>query len=223
VTTIPVCIFAKPPVPGRVKTRLAQRIGETEAAELAAAMLADVWATVENIKGAVPVLAATEAGPFDIEVPDERIWLQPPGDLGWRIEGILRRGLESAPAVIALGADSPFVTALDLAQGIEHLQSGRTVLGPCDDGGFYLLGLHDCPPSLLAGIPWSSERTLQRTRSRLQMHGMRVSQLRTLFDVDTIADLQQLCTELESLPREVAPRTREWLQGKQWSALSFQR
>src|SRR5690349_17006411 len=111
VTGIPICIFAKPPVPGRVKTRLAQSIGPAEAAKLAAAMLRDVCSVVETLTEVVPVLAATEAGSFGIDVPAEKIWLQQSGDLGLRIECILRRALETAPAAIALGADTPLVTS----------------------------------------------------------------------------------------------------------------
>jgi hypothetical protein len=201
-----------------VKTRLAQSIGATHAAELAAAMLYDVWSVVKGLTGVVPVLAATEPGNFGIDVPDERIWLQPTGDLGSRIERILQRGLETAPAAIALGADAPFITAVHLTRAIQHLQSRDAVLGPCDDGGFYLLGMHRCPAGLLAGIPWSSEHTLRETEARLRAHGMGVVQIATLFDVDTIADLQRLRSELRNVPLGIAPRTRKWLDETAWSA-----
>lgn len=215
---IPVCIFAKPPVPGRVKTRLAQAIGAIHAAELAAAMLRDVWCVVNSLGGVVPVLAATESGNFGIDVPDQRIWLQQPGDLGSRIECILQRGLQSAPAAIALGADTPLITAVHLAEAIDQVRSGNAVLGPCSDGGFYLLGLANCPPGLLAGIPWSSERTLIETESRLAAQGMRVARTHTLCDVDTVSHLQQLRSELQKVRPDIAPRTRKWLDESRWSA-----
>ena len=217
-TRIPICIFAKPPVPGRVKTRLARAIGPTQAAELAAAMLRDVWSVVTSFPGVIPVLAASGVANFGIDVSDERIWLQPPGDLGMRIESILQRALKTAPAAIALGADVPLITAAHLTGAIDQLQSGHTVLGPCDDGGFYLLGLHRCPPGLLAGLPWSSEHTLQETEARLRAHGMRPARLHTLFDIDTVAELQQLRGELQKLPPAVAPLTRRWLDETEWSA-----
>lgn len=218
VTGIPICIFAKPPIPGRVKTRLAQSIGPAQAAKLATAMLRDVWSVVRTLAEAVPVLAAAEAGSFGIDVPAERIWLQQSGDLGLRIECILRRGLETARAAIALGADTPLVTSAHLIQAIDCLKSGDAVIGPCDDGGFYLLGMRCCPPSLLAGINWSTEHTLRETELRLRAHGMNAARISTVFDVDNVADLQRLCSELRKLPSEVAPQTRQWLDETTWSA-----
>jgi len=218
VTGIPICIFAKPPVPGRVKTRLAQSIGPAQAAKLAAAMLRDVWSVVATLTEVVPVLAAAQAGSFGIDVPAERVWLQQSGDLGLRIECILRRGLETAAAVIALGADTPLVTVVHLRQAIDCLKSGDAVVGPCDDGGFYLLGVRRCPPGLLFGINWSTEHTLRETELRLRAHAMNTARIPTVFDVDTVADLQRLCSELRNLPPEIAPQTRQWLDETAWSA-----
>lgn len=181
-------------------------------------MLHDVWSVVANTAAAMPVLAAAEPGGFDVDVPADRLWLQHGADLGSRIEGILRRGLEIAPAAIALGADSPLVTSCDLSQAIEKLASGNAVLGPCEDGGFYLLGLNSCPHGVLAAIPWSCEVTCDATESQLTSIGMKVTRIRAGFDIDTPADIQQLRRELDCVPPEVAPRTRKWLDEIAWSA-----
>jgi uncharacterized protein len=218
-TRIPVCIFAKPPVPGCVKTRLAEAIGAVQAAKLASAMLCDVWTIVKNVAGVVPVLAATEAGNFGIDVAEETTWLQPPGELGQRIECILQRALKAATAAIALGADTPLITVDHLHEAIQDLESGDAVLGPSEDGGFYLLGLHSCPPGLLAGIAWSSEHTLSQTENRLRAHRMKVARISSLLDVDTVSELEQLRYELVDLPPEIAPMTRKWLEDVKWSAL----
>ncbi len=215
---IPVCVFAKPPIPGRVKTRLARVLGKSGAARLAAAMLCDVWSVVESVAGAIPVLAAAEPGAFAIGVPNERVWLQAAGDLGWRIESILRRGLTTASAVIALGADSPLLTRTHIDEAIEFLGAGHAVLGPTDDGGFYLLGVCDCPHGMLADVPWSSEETCEQTRLRLQTYGMSVATVKSSFDIDTIAELERLRDELDHLPKEIAPQTRAWLADTLWSA-----
>ena len=210
---IPVCIFAKPPIPGRVKTRLAAAIGSQAAAELASAMLHDIWEVVSNTAGTMPVLAAAEEGNFTVKVPNDRVWLQLGSDLGLRIESILQRGIEIAPAAIALGADSPLVTARDLTRAIQELKSGNAVLGPCEDGGFYLLGLNVCPPGTLATIPWSCQTTCDATESRLKSKGMKVTRTRAGLDIDTPADLQRLRRELNCVALDVAPRTRNWLGG----------
>lgn len=215
--SIPVCIFAKPPVPGRVKTRLAAAIGHESAAQLASAMLHDVWSVVASTAAAIPVLAAAEPGDFNLEVAPENVWLQPGSGLGSRIEAILRRGLEQAPSAIALGADSPLLTPDILMQGIKQLESGNAVLGPCDDGGFYFLGLNSCPPGLLDGIPWSCALTYNATECQLRSKGMKVTQIGASFDIDTLADLHHLRRELCRLGPEVAPRTRTWLNETAWS------
>ena len=213
---IPVCIFAKPPLPGQVKTRLAAVFGDEWAAQLATAMLHDVWSVVRSSPGALPVLAATEHGSFGIEVPDDLLWLQSGSDLGSRIESILQRGLGTAPAVIALGADTPLLTPRHVADALEQLESGNAVLGPCCDGGFYLLGLRSCPSGLLAGIPWSCQRTCDATETRLSAYGTQVARIRSSFDIDTPADVQRLRRELAELPPQIAPQTRKLLDALEW-------
>ncbi len=215
---IPVCIFAKPPVPGRVKTRLAAVVGPEPAAELAAAMLQDVWSVVMNLDGVMPVVAATELGNFGLDIAEDRVWLQEGADLGSRIESILRRGLRIAPGAIALGADTPLLRPRDLADAIQQLDLGNAVLGPSDDGGFYLLGLRSCPFGVLDGIPWSCARTCEVTEGHLRSSGMTVARVQSGFDIDTMADIRKLQRQFEILPPDVAPRTRECLNAPAWSA-----
>jgi glycosyltransferase A (GT-A) superfamily protein (DUF2064 family) len=174
-------------------------------------MLCDVWSVVQSVPGLVGVLAAAESGSFGIDVPGERIWLQEPGDLGSRIENILRKGLQVARAAIALGADSPLLGANHLNEAMACLEENDAVLGPAADGGFYLLGVRDCPSGLLAGVPWSSGETCKETERRLRMHGMRVGLIGSLVDIDTLAELEMLRSHLESMPREIAPHTRKLL------------
>ncbi len=217
------CIFAKPPVPGKVKTRLARSIGDKPAALLASAMLRDIWSTVAGMNEAIPVLAAAEEGSFPVSVPEGNVWLQGAGELGIRIENIVQRGLRDAPAAIALGADSPQVTVGDLKEAINQLESSDAVIGPSRDGGFYLLGLRCCPRGLLQSLPWSTAETAQRTQERLQLHKMGVFELQTLLDVDTPDDLQSLYSELSAAAPDIAPATRQCLREFQWSASSFPR
>ena len=193
-------------------------IDETAAAALARAMLCDVWSVVERVKGVAPILAAAEPGPFAVEVPAERFWLQPHGDLGSRIEHILQRALLIAPGVIALGADSPLLTPAHLEKACDCLHNNDAVLGPAYDRGFYLLAVRDCPSGLLRDICWSSQETCSETEHRIRSYGMTSTCIQPLFDVDTIADLTRLRNELEYLPLHVAPETRKWLAENLWSA-----
>jgi hypothetical protein len=99
---------------------------------------------------------------------------------------------------------------------MEQLESGNAVLGPCADGGFYLLGLRSCPAGLLADIPWSCQRTCDATETRLRCHGMKVARIRSSFDIDTPADVHRLRRELDELPPEIAPGTRKLLDALEW-------
>ena len=189
---IPVCIFAKPPVPGEVKTRLIPALGPQGAAGLARRMLLKTWQSVEACPGVRPVLATTRAGDFPMLVPFEDLWLQGEGDLGNRIERILTRGLREAKVAIALGADTPSLTVAHLQTAVELTQTHDAVLGPSPDGGFYLLALRRCPVGLFTALPWSAPNTRDALLERLRHHHMTVAQLESLPDIDTPEDLRHL-------------------------------
>jgi uncharacterized protein len=208
-TEIPICIFAKPPVPWDVKTRLIPAIGAVGAARLASAMLQDVWRTVESCHGVCPILATTRPGDFPILIRKADTWLQGEGDLGERIERIIMRGLEQSAVVIAIGADTPAFAVTHLRAALECLESHEAVLGPSTDGGFYLVGLRRCPRGLFASIPWSTAETCQALKGRLRQHDISVAELEPLFDVDTPADIATLGGYLQAHP-SVQSATKAW-------------
>jgi uncharacterized protein len=187
-----ICVFAKPPLPGNVKSRLAARVGNEAAAALAAAFLQDTWSSVVSLPRAKAVIASTAPSAPLVSPRAAEVWLQGEGDLGERLERILQRALESSPFAIALGADSPGLPAEYLEQACEALRNSDAVLGPCDDGGFYLLGLRRCPRGLLAGISWSQTGTFAQTQSKLKAAGFSVQVLPAWFDVDRPEDLSRL-------------------------------
>jgi uncharacterized protein len=196
-----ICIFAKPPVAGQVKTRLAAVLGPERAAALARAFLDDTIAAVRAVPWAQALLAAT--GPMESDLP---VLLQGEGDLGARIERVLQAALRDAPFAIAIGADAPALPRRFLEAARAALAAVDAVVGPADDGGFYLLGLRACPEGLLAGLPWSSAETFTRTVERLRSRGLRVEVLERWFDVDRAEDLDRLREALRAGEIE-APRT----------------
>jgi uncharacterized protein len=206
---IPVCVFAKPPEPGNVKTRLIPELGRGGAAELASAMFVDTWHTVCSTPGVRPVLATVTSGVFPVAIDTKDIWLQGDGDLGARLERILRRSLTHAAGAIAIGADSPSLTAAHLQAAIRALDDHDAVIGRVMDGGFYLLGVRECPKGLLSGIPWSTRETAESTVERLRDCKMDVHELLPLFDVDLPEDLRSLEGYLLKNPA-AAPATRAW-------------
>ncbi len=188
-----ICVFAKPPVPGKVKTRLGAEIGDAYAAALARAFLKDTWALVSSLKWARAILATTEdtANAFGLS-GEVNLWLQGDGDLGRRLEHIIQRGLAEADCVIAVGADSPGLPERLLVEAHERLAKTDAVLGPSDDGGFYLIALKRCPSGLFSDLPWSTSTTFAATRERLKERGMSVCVLDAWFDVDRTEDLERL-------------------------------
>ena len=206
-----ICVFAKPPAPGRVKTRLVPLLGSSGAAELAMAFLQDTWTALTVLPWAKTVLASTEERPLDGLDGPVQVWLQGEGDLGVRLENVVRRALRNHPYAIAIGADSPGLPAKFLEQAREALTRVDAVIGPCEDGGFYLLGLRNCPEGLLSGIPWSAAETCKETIAKVQAAGLSLQILDPWFDVDTAEDLEKL-NSLISSNQVHAPRTNRFLE-----------
>jgi rSAM/selenodomain-associated transferase 1 len=191
---ITVAIFAKPPVPGEVKTRLIPVLGADGAAQLAMAFLVDALAVVRICPWAKPVVATTGPFPLDeLEVGVVPLWQQGDGDLGVRIERIVHKGLsEGDRAVIAFGADSPGLPSSALYKARAVLETHEAVLGPSHDGGYYLIGLRRCPHGLLDGIRWSVPETFGETKARLLSAGLSCGLGVSYFDIDTPDDLPRL-------------------------------
>ncbi|HWZ45594.1 MAG TPA: TIGR04282 family arsenosugar biosynthesis glycosyltransferase [Candidatus Saccharimonadales bacterium] len=191
-----ICVFTKPPLAGKVKTRLVPAVGAERAAELAEAFLRDTLTVLDSLAWAKPVIAVT--APFTKEyLRSYPMWVQPEGGLEVRLETILRRALLDHPVAFAIGADSPGLPPSCLEQARDHLVSHDAVLGPCRDGGFYLIGVKHSPPGLLSGIEWSQPTTMQSTVARLQQQGLSVALIPEWFDVDTAAELSWLESLLE--------------------------
>lgn len=200
------CVFAKPFRPGEVKTRLASALGGPAASALARAFFLDTWAKVGALEGAGPVLASTEDVPGHFGVAPEQLWLQGEGDLGERMERVARRALAAAPWVLLVGADSPALPEGALEAACAALADHDAVLGPADDGGYYLFGLRRAPAGLLEGLPWSAADTFTATHARLKERGLSVALVEPHFDVDGPADLERLRALLAGSP-ERAPAT----------------
>jgi rSAM/selenodomain-associated transferase 1 len=183
------CILAKAPRPGEVKTRLAPAVGEAGAATLARAFFDDTLALTRRMARARLALAmAGDATPLGLPA-DLEVWPQAPGDLGERMERALARALTIGDRVLLIGADSPGLPRAYLEAAFTLLSSHDAVLGPADDGGFYLLGLDRCEPGLLSGLPWSQSDALLRTEARLRATGRTVGHAPPWFDVDELDDL----------------------------------
>ena len=204
-----VAIFAKRPEPGSVKTRLIPDLGPEQAAALAEAFLEDTVSMVRTLDWAECIVAATAGFSRSYFKPDE-VWLQSEGDLGERLEKILRLALKRRQIVLAIGADTPNLPPALLERAREALTTADAVLGPSIDGGFYLLGLKDCPVGLLDGIQWSHHSTLASTTAKLEQFGMKTVLIDPWFDIDGYEDLERLRRQLAADPSS-APRSAQLL------------
>ncbi|NOU28984.1 MAG: glycosyltransferase [Polyangiaceae bacterium] len=196
----------KAPRPGDVKTRLAAEMGHERAARLARAFFEDTLSTAVAVTDArVVVVVAGDPALLPALPAEVSLWPQGEGDLGGRMERALQRALAEAPRAIVIGTDAPGLPAALLGSAVRATDCDA-VLGPADDGGFYLLGVDRCPSGLLDDLPWSSESTLACTQARLEGRGYRVHVLPSWFDVDTPADLARLRRSLAAGEMR-APRT----------------
>lgn len=202
-----VLVVAKAPVPGRVKTRLAADIGYDAAAKVAAAALLDTLDAAERAVGRDRCHLALDGELADAVRGDElQARLEAWTVTSQRGEDFSER-LAQAHAdagegpVAQIGMDTPQVTADDLRRVLDDLTGRDAVLGPADDGGWWVLARRD--PQLaqvLAQVPMSTPTTYDDTRAALEAGGRRVGTAAALRDVDTTADAEAVA--------EMAPGTR---------------
>jgi len=174
-------VFARPPVPGRVKTRLIPLLGKRGAARLHARMLAKALRTA-RAAGFDPVLLFSNR--------------QGAGDLGARMHRAFARALRDHESAILIGSDCPALAVSDLRAAARALGKGTSaVLSPAEDGGYVLIGLRRSSRRLFRGIDWGGPRVFAQTRRRLAQLGWRWKRLRTLWDVDRPEDVMRLRRE----------------------------
>jgi rSAM/selenodomain-associated transferase 1 len=165
----------------------------------------DVIAFVEpgDASGEVAALSATPL----VCVP------QVEGDLGRRMHAAFAHLLETlnCDAAILVGSDIPLLTANHFDEARETLSTaGGVVLGPADDGGYYLIGMRTVHAELFEGIAWGASSVLTDTLRVADRAGVEARLIRPAYDVDTIEDLQRLEGDLRTASPELAPHVRAW-------------
>lgn len=189
-----VIVMAKHPEPGRVKTRLARVLGDDKACALYRACILDLAERLAAMPYRVTWAYTPATAPFADLVPGARCRPQVDGDLGARMADAIAHELaDGLGPVLVIGADAPHLPAARLAEAGRALGGvADVVLGPAEDGGYYLIGLRAPAPELFAGIPWSTSDVLAATRARAAAKGLRVHLLATEFDLDEPVDLDRL-------------------------------
>jgi rSAM/selenodomain-associated transferase 2/rSAM/selenodomain-associated transferase 1 len=189
-------VFAKAPVPGRVKTRLAEDVGPQEAARI----YRDLGRRVVDQIREGPYRTVICYDPPEAErtvkewLGEQRVEFRPqaPGSLGERLETAFRWAFRETGRALVIGTDAPGVNQDLVEAALRALSAAHLVLGPALDGGYYLLGLTRPAPELFRGIPWSTEEVLKATLARARELGLTATLLPVLRDVDTLEDLKKV-------------------------------
>jgi len=187
-----IIIFVRTPELGKVKTRIAATVGAKRALEIYQSLLTHTQLVCEEIDSERYVFYAGE-----IDYEDQwsknsfEKFLQKNGDLGDRMEDAFETVLRKTTPALIIGSDCAELTSEDIERAFIELEDNDVVIGPAEDGGYYLLGMNDLQLFLFRDMPWSEETLLQETIFKIQDRGLRYSLLNTKSDVDFIEDWER--------------------------------
>ena len=190
-----VCVFSKAPIKGEVKTRLISELGEQGACELYKSLLSGTLKTVSESRLSdvrlycYPDIEHEYFHQCAIQFP-LKLCQQRGVDLGQRMYAAMERESKHYPQVIIIGSDCPWIRAEDIQLAQEKLASGtEVVLGPAQDGGYYLVAASKADSGLFRNISWGSSLVLGETRAYLQEHDVSWYELPEYSDIDRPEDL----------------------------------
>ena len=208
-------IVARYPQVGTTKTRLARALGNEETVQLYRAFLTDLalrfagqpaydlhWAYAP---------AEADYATFMVELAPSlvrhmRFFPQEGTGLGERLHHAFRRTYAHGyKRTVVIGSDSPHIGVDTIAEASRTLDRADVVLGPAEDGGYYLIAMRQ-PHNVFRGIPMSTSSVLRMTVELAQRQGLEVNLQETLFDVDELPDLERLA-QLLSKHADLAPVT----------------
>ncbi len=216
-------IFARAPVPGSAKTRLIPLLGDAGAAQFQRALLADTLRKAARLRtrAALHLFLAGSKSELGggVKIPEQmKIARQDGTTLGDRLESAFRKLLKYHQRAIIIGTDSPLLPPSAFRLALHELSACDAVLGPCPDGGYYLIGLRASHSrSLLRGllrqVRWSTRFAFRDTLRSLTTRGLSISVLPEWDDVDRPPDVLRLRRRLGSDPiaRRLASQTWRFL------------
>lgn len=220
-------IFARLPAEGKNKTRLIPAFGEAGATAIYRYLVAHTLAQVAKVRaeGSVAVSIYYTGGTEDEmcaalgDVPGAALgdalnfYPQVDGDLGIKMAAALddafKRGRKRA---VVIGTDAPDIQARHLQEAMQKLETSNVVLGPAEDGGYYLIGMNQLHRNLFSGIPWSTEQVFSQTLNRIRASRLRYQTLQCLSDVDYPEDV--LCVKGRSDFKELSEECWRSLDGR---------
>ena len=197
-----VAVMAKQPAHGWTKTRLVPRLTPEAAADLYECFLLDALDLARSIAGVTPIVAIAPPEATDYFrgiAPDLEQVPQIGASLGERLDHVLTHSLEAGfDHVVAINSDSPTLPASYVAEAFSRLaeEAVDVVLGPADDGGYYLIGWKRAHSRLVRDVAMSTPHVLRDTLDLAAASGIRVSLLAQWYDVDEPADLDRVEADL---------------------------
>jgi rSAM/selenodomain-associated transferase 1 len=188
-------VFVRAPHPGHVKTRLAQSVGPEAACLIYQILAGRVLQQIKSCR-TVQLRFSPDDAEDEVRPLGRRGWTLAPqgrGDLGQRLKRAFRDGFAGgAERVAIIGSDCPEISSRDIQDAWTALDSDDLVVGPSEDGGYWLIAMRRpfsrSHAALFSVIPWSTERVLETTLRRAASLGLRVRLLRELSDIDTEKD-----------------------------------
>jgi rSAM/selenodomain-associated transferase 1 len=193
-----VILLAKDPASGSAKTRLATDVGTERTFELCAAFVQDSIDLARKQARALYIACSPTAatGVFEALAPGARCFAQPDAGFGKRLLHAFETAIhDGARHPVLIGTDSPTLPEHLIEIAHHALASHDVVLGPADDGGYYLIGMTTAHAELFEEIDWSTDRVLSQTLARARAAGLSVFMLPHWYDVDTARDLDRLASD----------------------------
>jgi rSAM/selenodomain-associated transferase 1 len=217
-------VVAKQPAPGQTKTRLCPPLTPSQAAELYECFLRDTLDAMRKVPGVEPVIGylPNDAQDYFHQLaPDMSLIRQRGSSLGERLDGLLKQALTGGSRkAVVMDSDSPTLPVDYLSMAFEQLTETDVVLGPTTDGGYYLIGVKQPQPRLLRQVQMSTSHVLADTLALARASRLSVSLLPNWYDVDTIADLHRLESEIAEMSTNGrAAATSRWLAHAGWRDL----
>ncbi len=196
-------VFARTPVPGRVKSRLWTHLTPQQSCQLHCASTNDVLALLDaSLAGARKWLFLSEPPPANLEsagliVPRAfGVAVQEGADLGERMAAAFNRAFASgARRVVIFGSDSPTLPPGIVPQAFDRLRACDMVLGPTEDGGYYLIGCRRFDARVFTRVKWSTSRAFEQTRANAERFGYSIAEVETWFDLDEWKDIERIVEE----------------------------
>ncbi len=188
-------VMTRVPEAGRTKTRLIPALGPEAAAGLHQALIALTWETLTKLRQRQQCQIVVHYAGDEVEqltrlMPTASLTPQAGHTLGDRMLKAIEDGTAAgAESIVVIGTDSPELDDAILVSAFETLQSADVVLGPADDGGYYLIGMRRPIPELFSGIEWGTSQVLAQTLQRCRQLNLRVKLLPVLNDIDEPDDL----------------------------------